>query len=221
MADRLLNICFHGIGEPGRELEPGEDRYWIGVDQFHRILDEIATWRNVRISFDDGNRSDLEYGLPALVERDLHATFFVLAGRLGQPGSLAEDDVRALDRAGMTIGTHGMNHRPWRGMASQEREIELVEARERIADASGRPVDQAALPLGRYDRQLLSSLRGLGYTRVFSSDRRASSAGSWLQPRFSVRVDDSASSMRSTVLPVPAFSSQLKVQLKGVAKRLR
>ena len=74
VADRLLNICFHGIGTPGRALEPGEDRYWITSDEFHRILDEIATWPSTRISFDDGNASDLEIGLPALVERGLTAT---------------------------------------------------------------------------------------------------------------------------------------------------
>ena len=33
-----VNVCFHGIGEPGRAMEPGEDRYWVPVDDFHRIL---------------------------------------------------------------------------------------------------------------------------------------------------------------------------------------
>ena len=52
----------------------------------------------MRISFDDGNASDLEIGLPALLERGLTATFFVLAGRLGRPGSLDADEVARCSR---------------------------------------------------------------------------------------------------------------------------
>ena len=54
--------------------------------------------------------------LPALRERGLTATFFVVAGRLGEPGFLDERGVRALADAGMAIGCHGMRHRPWRGL---------------------------------------------------------------------------------------------------------
>ncbi|MGF1648019.1 MAG: polysaccharide deacetylase family protein, partial [Kineosporiaceae bacterium] len=118
----MINVCFHGVGEPARELEPGEDRYWVTVDTFRSVLDEIATWPAVRISFDDGNASDVEHGLPALRERGLPATFFVLARRLGLPGSLTGDDLRSLRDAGMTIGSHGMDHRPWRGLPPEARE---------------------------------------------------------------------------------------------------
>jgi hypothetical protein len=65
----VLNVCFHGIGSPRRELEPGEDEYWISVSAFHQILDAIAGRKDIRLSFDDGNISDVEVGLPALLER--------------------------------------------------------------------------------------------------------------------------------------------------------
>ena len=91
----------------------------------------------MRITFDDGNRSDVDVALDALRERNLQATFFVLAGRLGSRGSVDADGLRALDSDGMTIGTHGMDHRPWRRLAPLDRERELVGARERIAEAVG------------------------------------------------------------------------------------
>ena len=80
-SDHVLNILFHGVGKPARELEPGEDVYWVTEDRFRSILDEISGWPEVRISFDDSNSSDLEIALPALIERGLTADFFVLAGR--------------------------------------------------------------------------------------------------------------------------------------------
>ena len=217
----VLNICFHGVGTPQRELEPGEDVYWVDVDRYLRILDEIVTWPSVRISFDDANASDVEIGLPALVERGLSAQFFLLAGRLGQPGSLAVDDVRELVDRGMAIGTHGMSHQPWLKMNPATRETELVEARRRIEDAAGVTVTEAACPLGRYDRRLLSDLRRLRYHRVYTSDRQAARPDSWLQPRFSVRRDDTAESLRAALLSCPSLGRRARHTVVGLVKRLR
>lgn len=219
--DDVLNICFHGIGAPRRELEPGEDAYWVDTDRFLRILDEIAAWPSVRISFDDANASDVQIGLPALVERGLRAHFFLIAGRLGRQGSLAVGDVRELARQGMVIGTHGMSHRPWLGMNPATREAELVEARSRIEDASSVSVTDAACPLGRYNRRLLSDLRRLGYRRVYTSDRRVARPGSWLQPRFSVHRDDTGESLRATLLSQPSLARRARQEVVGVVKRLR
>jgi peptidoglycan/xylan/chitin deacetylase (PgdA/CDA1 family) len=219
--NRAINICFHGIGTPARVLEPGEAQYWISVDQFDEMLDEIATWPQVRISFDDGNASDIQIGLEALVARDLTATFFVLAGRIGTPGSLDEADVRELRRNQMTIGTHGMDHKTWCGMGLSTRNRELIEARHRISDLVGVSVDEAALPLGRYDRKLLTDLRRLGYSAVHTSDRRSARVGSWLQPRFSVRTSDTPATLRDIALKPPSFLLRMENATKGVAKRLR
>ncbi|MFF0816096.1 polysaccharide deacetylase family protein [Rhodococcus sp. NPDC003318] len=218
---RLVNVCFHGVGVPARRLEPGEGAYWTSVDEFLRILDELVRWPLVRISFDDGNRSDVEVGLTALEERGLVATFFVLAGRFGVAGSLAEDDVQVLRSRGMTIGSHGMDHRSWRGLSPTTRDRELIVARQWIAEASGAPVDEVALPLGLYDRALLAHLRAQGYTAVHTSDRRAARAGAWLQPRFSVRSNDTAESLRAEVLTVPPPVRRVTQSVRGVLKRLR
>jgi peptidoglycan/xylan/chitin deacetylase (PgdA/CDA1 family) len=217
----MINICFHGIGTPGREMEPGEDRYWISVDLFHAVLDEVRTWPSVRLSFDDGNTSDVEHGLPALLERGLAADFFVLAARLESAGSLDEDAVKLLHKSGMTIGTHGMWHRSWRGMDQATADAELLEARQRLAAAAGADVKRAACPLGRYDRELLVGLRRLGYERVFTSDRRTARPGTWLQPRYSVRRDDTPESLRAEALAGPGILRKLKLEAVGVAKRLR
>lgn len=221
MTQRLVNICFHGVGTPARPLEDGEAPYWVERDLFLRVLDDVMTWPRVDLSFDDGNASDVEIALPALVERGLTARFFVLAGRLDLPGSLGRDDVRTLQSAGMTIGTHGMHHRPWRAMNAADRADELVEARRRIQEAAGSPVDEAACPLGRYDRRLLAELRRLGYRRVHTSDRRAARAGAWVQPRFSVRSHDSVTSLREQALtPAPAIT-RLRLHATGLIKQLR
>ncbi|GAA1935229.1 polysaccharide deacetylase family protein [Nocardioides hwasunensis] len=216
-----INVCFHGIGTPARVLETGEAPYWIDHRTYLDVLDAVAEDPRVRISFDDGNSSDIELGLPGLLERGLTATFFVLAGRLDRPGSLGTSDVQALRQAGMTIGTHGMDHRPWRGLDAGHRRRELEEARQVLARIAGTPVTEAALPLGRYDRELLGHLRALGYTAVHTSDRRWAREGSWLQPRFSVRDGDTAETVRTTMLGRQSPARLAERVLVGTVKRLR
>lgn len=217
----MINVCFHGIGTPGRELEPGEDAYWVDESMFLRVLDEVVDRPDVRLSFDDGNASDVEVGLPALLDRGLRASFFVLAGRLDCPGSLSTHDVSGLVEHGMVVGSHGMDHRPWRAMDRVTRDRELVEARARLQDVTGTAVEEAALPLGRYDRRLLVDLRGLGYRRVHTSDRRRAADGAWLQPRYSLRRTDTLDSLHHEVLGTPSPLARLKGSAIGLVKRWR
>jgi peptidoglycan/xylan/chitin deacetylase (PgdA/CDA1 family) len=217
----VVNLCFHGIGRPQRETEPGEGAYWIDADLYHRVLDLVVDDPRVRISFDDGNVSDVEIGLPGLVERGLGATFFALAGRLGQPGSLAEDDVRSLVASGMRIGSHGMDHLPWRELDAAALDRETIEARHRLAAVAGRPIEEAALPLGRYDRRLLGRLRRLGYTRLHTSDRTWARPDAWLQPRFSLRRGDTVESVRREMLTRASTVHRARRTAVITAKRLR
>ena len=217
----VVNICFHGIGTPDRPLEPGEDEYWISADSYHSILDAVVGDERVRLSFDDGNASDVEIGLPGLVARDLTATFFALAGRLDADGSLTTDGVRRLVAAGMGIGTHGMDHLPWRGLPPDVMGRELVAARHELERAAGSPVDDAALPRGQYDRRVLGELRRHGYRSVHTSDRRWAREGDWLQPRFSVRRTDTAATVRERMLTRAPLLERAERAAVCVIKRYR
>lgn len=217
----VLNLCFHGIGDPGRELEPGEDAYWIDPVTFGEILDVVRLRPEVRLSFDDANASDATIALPELRARELRASFFVVAKRLDRPGSLTRDEVRLLHAAGMTIGNHGMTHRPWRGLDPGDQDREYVAAREAIAAVIGAPVHHAALPLGRYDRRSINRLRRLGYRSVHTSDRRWAREGHWMQPRFSIHRGDTADWVEQELLRPPSPTTRARGALVGTAKRWR
>jgi peptidoglycan/xylan/chitin deacetylase (PgdA/CDA1 family) len=193
------NICFHGIGTPKRELEPGERKYWVSTDQFDEILGYLAKTPNVQLSFDDGNASDAAIALPALTAHGLRAAFFPVAARIGRTGSIDRDGLRALVRNGMDVGSHGMLHRSWRRLTDADLDEELILARALIAEESGAAIETAACPLGEYDRRVLARLRRLGYSRVFTSDRCAARPASWLQPRYSVTEDDRPETIRAAI----------------------
>ena len=189
------HICFHGIGRCSREREPGEARYWMGGKVFLDVLDALAEHQSVALSFDDGNRSDAEFALPALRERGLSATFFALAGRLDDAASLGREDLRELRAAGMVIGSHGWDHVPWQGLTHEAAQREMVLARLALEEAGGGPITEAALPLGRYDRVTLRRLRTAGYRAVYTSDRFRAREDAWLRARYSVTADDTAASV--------------------------
>lgn len=186
----VINLCFHGIGTPGRELEPNEYLNWVAVEQFEEMLAVVAACPSLRLTFDDGNASDVSVALPALLRHGLSGEFFVVAGRLGQPGSLDTDDVRTLVKAGMIVGSHGMRHRAWRLLDTPALEEEMVTAAAVLADATGRPVRHAAFPFGAYDRTVLREVRRRGYTRVYTVDGGPARPDRWLQSRYSVHCTD-------------------------------
>ncbi len=88
MARTPVGMIFHGVGAPGRELESGEAPYWISRELFLRVLDRVAADPQpgrIRLSFDDGNASDHDIALPALLARGLRADFFVLSAVSARP----------------------------------------------------------------------------------------------------------------------------------------
>jgi peptidoglycan/xylan/chitin deacetylase (PgdA/CDA1 family) len=190
-----VNLCFHGIGVPERDLEPDEDRYWVTEEQFGELLEVASGEPRIRITFDDGNASDAEIALPALRRASLTAAFFVIAGRIGKRGSLAVEQLRELAQAGMTIGNHGLRHRSWRSLEEHALDEELIEARAMIAEAAGRPVDEASCPFGEYDRRVLATLRERGFRRVYTVDEAPAQPDAWLQARYTIRSTDSPASL--------------------------
>ncbi|MBL4757612.1 MAG: polysaccharide deacetylase family protein [Rhizobiales bacterium] len=184
-------VIIHGIGTPGREQEPGESRYWLTEVQFVMLLDMIAALPDpgrIRITFDDGNLSDHDIALPALIARGLVAEFFVLSGRIDQAGSLGVSHIRALLSAGMSIGSHGVDHVDWRAARDPVLEAEVRGSRARLEEVCDRAITTAGVPFGHYDGRVLNALKQAGYTRVYSSDMGKMHPDRFVCPRSSVHA---------------------------------
>jgi peptidoglycan/xylan/chitin deacetylase (PgdA/CDA1 family) len=221
MRRRAINLTFHGVGECQRPLESGEADVWVSEDRFLSLLDVAATRDDVRISFDDGNASDVEIALPALCERGLSATFFVVAGRLDEPGFVDARGVRRLAAAGMRIGCHGMRHRPWRGLDERALHEELVEAKARLEEIVECPVTAAACPFGSYDRRVLHMLRRSGYRHAYTSDRGTARLEAFLQSRNSIGPSDEPDLLPRIVSLDRRMASALPRRMKLAVKRWR
>jgi peptidoglycan/xylan/chitin deacetylase (PgdA/CDA1 family) len=217
----VTNLTVHGIGEPARELDPGEGETWVSVARFERVMDAVAGRPDVRITFDDGNASDVEIALPRLVERGLRAEFFVLAGLLGEPGRLDSTGVRELLSAGMRIGSHGWAHRDWRTLDAGQAAEELSAAHHLLGQLTGEPVSRVAIPFGSYDRRVLSRLRRAGVTRAYTSDGGRARPDAWLQPRTSLKRDLDSGWLTRVLSGGPALPRRAAKLAKRLYKRVR
>ena len=222
MVSTQIAVAFHGIGQPGRDLEPGEARYWISQDQFLSFLDLVAVSPDparIVLTFDDGNASDYEIALPAMRERGLTGSFFPIAGRLDRPGSLGTAQLDDLAAAGMTVGSHGIAHVDWRKLDDQALEAELVGSKQILESRIGRPVTTASLPFGRYDARVLSALRRAGYGVVFSTDGGPSHPGEALVSRSNLRVEMTRNDFVNLVCGQDTLMGRFKRHLKALRRR--
>ncbi|MFC3118052.1 polysaccharide deacetylase family protein [Jhaorihella thermophila] len=212
-------LILHGIGAPERALEPGEARFWLSREEFCHLLDRVAAMGDRRpvLTFDDGNASDAKIALPELERRGLRAMFFILTDRIDRPGSVSAGDVRALARAGMTVGLHGAAHRDWRRLDAAGREAEFRQARARLEDLTGQPVTLAAAPFGLYDRRVASWLKREGFEALYTSDRGLASDADFLRCRNCVERDMTATDVERCLRGSP---SPLR-RLRGWAGRAR
>ncbi|WEX91236.1 polysaccharide deacetylase family protein [Sinorhizobium garamanticum] len=173
-------------------LDANEADYWIDVDRFRKVLDRIANHphrERLSITFDDGNISDLLVAAPELDRRGLKAEFFVLTGRIGQPGSLGPDDIRSLMKMGMRIGSHGVAHCDWSKLSAIELNHELEASKRTLEEICLVPIRSASIPFGRYNGAVLLELRRAGYATAYSSDGGHFVNSPFLRPRTSVRRD--------------------------------
>ncbi len=192
MLSRILYLTWHGIGTAksgvGEEARP----YWLPADTFAEALDvaaeiEAETAMPIRFTFDDGNQSDHALALPLLVDHKRTATFFVCAGRIGQPDFLCASQLKELVAAGMRIGSHGFDHLRWRNATDATLFHELHDGRRAIEDAIGCSADVASTPFGELDRRAVDAAKSAGYTSLFASSGGIATADTGLVPRNTVK----------------------------------
>ena len=223
MATLEYILNFHGIGEPERAYEQGEEPYWISEKKFTDILgliSENTAKHYITITFDDSNKSDLEIAVPRLQSLGLTAKFFVLSGKIGTPGYLTQSDVKALADQGMEVGSHGIDHVDWRGLDVFHLSREILDSRETLHGITGVPINAAAIPFGGYNRRVLSVLKQANYKTVYTSDGGVTRPSAWLKPRTSIRKDTPLSQVTHMINHGPGFARTLKRDLHSAFKRL-
>lgn len=153
---------------------------WLVSAGYHTVsLPDVVQRRNldrgVALTFDDGSDDALRVVLPELRKRGMTATFFVITSLVGTPGYLTWDGVRALEKAGMAIGSHTSHHERLPDVPEHRAREELAGSRRELERQLGHPVDLLAYPYNSLRRKTVALARDAGYRIAVAGPAHGSS----------------------------------------------
>lgn len=168
----------------------------------HLYADAALPAKPVILSFDDGKDNQATAALPALTQRGMTGTFFIMTVILGNPGWLKRDDVKRLAAAGMTIGSHTWDHHMVTKYSGKDFAIQLDQPRELLSSLSGQPVDEFAYPYGAWNTAALPHVAKAGYQTAYQLQdkpkdaahpeltlRRILAVSTWSGPQVVAKLD--------------------------------
>jgi len=116
--------------------------------------------RSVVITFDDGWLDQYTNALPILRANHYTATFFVISRQVGRgPKYMSLDEVKTLQREGMTIASHSRTHANLINASDAQLRDEIVGSREDLQKMLGVAPDLFAYPYGSWNRASQRSCR--------------------------------------------------------------
>jgi len=116
----------------------------------------------VTTSWDDGDRLDLRLA-DILRSRQIRGTFYVpIKPYLGRP-ALTHAELRELSSAGFEIGAHGVSHKHLWKLSSEELADEINPCKPILEDIIGTEVRMFSYPRGRYDSNVVRTVKEAGY----------------------------------------------------------
>jgi len=194
--------------------------------------------RPVVITFDDGLADFAEHAWPALRERDLTATLYVVAGAVGgtadwlddiggpPPAMLTWDQIRTLDAEGCEIGAHSLTHPELDTLRRRAIEDEVTHSRREISSRLGAPVRSFAYPHGYHDRRVRAAVVRAGYDsaaavrEALSSRHDDTLALARVTLLHDVEVDGLAAVLDGRNHPVAPFPEPVRTKAWRVARRV-
>ncbi len=199
-------LMYHGITAAA---DVPRDKFCVNEDRFVAQLDRCARaalpvvslkhqWRKTQDSidsvvatFDDGKASDFGMAFPRLVERGFSADFFVNSGTVGKRGYVTWEQLKEMDKAGMSVQSHGFEHTPLTLLRDSALREQLLRGKNEIQDRLGSGVEFLSVPFGFLNTRVLDTALELGYTAVCDSVSWPARIGSRVIHRIAVERDTS------------------------------
>ena len=153
---------------------------WLRSHGFHTItqrqlFDALMCGRGlprkpILITFDDGYRDTFTKASPVLARLGMHATAYVISGRISKPSFLRWRQLPRLEARGIEIGSHTVSHRALTTLSDSQALAELVRSRRGLEQRLGHRVPWLAYPIGAYDARIEGLARRAGYVLAVTTE---------------------------------------------------
>lgn len=167
------------------------------ADLARDLVDGIAPApKSFVITIDDGHEDGFSAALPVLRAHGMVATYYIIAGRIGErqspDPSMTPEQLLTLIKDGMEIGNHTYTHVRLASLTPAEQVQEIGSASLRIRQLTGHTPTTMAYPFGSFDAASQRAAADAGIELAFDSSSGAneSFAGRLHSPRLHVRASD-------------------------------
>lgn len=140
-----------------------------------------ASIPRVVVTFDDGTVDFIREAAPVLFRLGIPSVIYVNPSSLGEPGFLGWQDIQELSRAGVEVGSHGMEHVSLGRLPPDEVRRQLLDSRRALEDRLGCDVRALAYPYGTmrdFNPRVMGEVSSAGYRSACTSINGVNGPGS-------------------------------------------
>ena len=153
---------------------------WLYANHFHPVtFDQVRAYfagrlplpsKPVVITFDDGYADLYTTAFPILQAHGFTAVAYIVSGFVDRGRYVTHDQVLQMDRAGIEIASHTVDHADMARVSSGMATYQLVRSKQWLEGLLGHPVVDFAYPSGQYNLQTIQLLGQYGYDTAVIED---------------------------------------------------
>lgn len=125
----------------------------------------------IAVTFDDGYMDNYTNAYPVLKEFGFKATIFMIGSKINTPRHLTSEQIKELDKNGISIEGHTVNHPRLSELPYYKQYEELSVSKNTLEEILGRKVKYIAYPYGDYDDDTILAAHELGYKMALATTR--------------------------------------------------
>ncbi len=146
---------------------------WLYVNHYHPVnFNQVRAYfegthtlppRPVVITFADGYQDLYTAAFPILQAYGFTAVAYIVSGFVNRWGYVSRDEVLAMDRAGIQIASHTVDHPNLARSGAGSVTFQLVQSKRWLEQTVGHPVLDFAYPSGQFNAWTVQAVREAGY----------------------------------------------------------
>ncbi len=146
---------------------------WLDANGYHPVdFNDVRAYfagvrplpaRPVIITLDDGYADLYTTAFPILAAHGFKAVAYIVSGFVGKSRYVTQDQVLAMDRGGIEVASHTVDHADLARASAGSVMYQLVQSKRWLEQLVGHPVVDFAYPSGQFTVQVVAALKLAGY----------------------------------------------------------
>jgi len=172
---------------------------WLALHGYHPIdFNDVRAYfagrqplpaKPVIITLDDGYADLYTTAYPILAGHGFKAVAYIVSGFVDEPRYVTAAQVVEMDRGGIEIASHAVDHADLARLSGGSLTHQLVDSKRSLERLLGHPVLDFAYPSGKFNAVVVAAVKAAGYstasTEIYSTDHSLADRYTWSRVRVS------------------------------------